>query len=396
MSPRLLSFILCLLSGSLCAQLSSCGDPNALNYNRLSPGEGHDCQYPETFILPQTVVEIEDVPETSGLIFIEGRPYTHDDSGGEPQLYRVSLEDGGTEQILRLKDLTRDSIGDWEALCQNEQYIFIGDFGNNNGTRKDLRIYMVDKAQLNDVDDTIMLDYDIINFYYPEQQDFSSRQDHNFDCEGYIAYEDSLYMFMKHRGDLNSSLYRLPINTQDTIAAEKVLTFNTGGQVTGASYNPEKNVVALIGYINLAKPFVYLLWDFNGRNFYEGYVRRFNLPEGITGQAEAIAYLSDGQVYISNENLGVPARISVFEDSYTQASTTDILEFEKLGYSWIQESLQFTEFTPERVRAFSANGQLLREDIPQNASVDYSDLDCEVLFLQWELRGQAYYVKVRK
>ncbi len=316
------------------AQTEPCGDPQALNYNPLDPQQGYNCVYPATVLAPTTETEIADVPETSGIIAIDERIYSHNDSGGEPQLFVINPTDGTTEQIVRLQGLTRDSIRDWEALTQDEDFIYIGDFGNNNGTRKDLRVYRVHKNQLNPLLDTVWVNYDVIPFFYPEQSNFESNQSHNFDCEGFIAKDDTLWLFTKNRGDLNTSVYKIPAQPSETeYAAELLETYSSLGQITGATYYPERGIVALIGYINLARPFVYLLWDFPENNFFNGYVRRLELPDGATGQAEAICYFTDNTVFISNENLGVPARLSSFEDTYTQEAITSGI----LGKDWKQE-----------------------------------------------------------
>ena len=39
---------------------------------------------------------------------------------------------------------------DWEAISQNSQSVFVGDFGNNSGSRENLCIYEISKADIQD------------------------------------------------------------------------------------------------------------------------------------------------------------------------------------------------------------------------------------------------------
>ncbi|MGB0165568.1 MAG: hypothetical protein ACPF8V_01815 [Luteibaculum sp.] len=326
MRELLTTVLLSLVHLTLLAQLGPCGDPLGVNYNPVSPQAGFDCTYPPTLLSPTTVCELLDVAETSGIISWNGKLFTHNDSGGEPELYQIDLTNGQNKQVVRLQGLTADSIGDWEALTQDENYIYIGDFGNNNGTRKNLRVYRISKSNITE-EDSVFVPFEVIPFFYPEQVSFESSQSHNFDCEGFIAKDDTLWLFTKNRGNLNTSIYAVPAKpSQEPYAANLRSTYNSMGQITGASYDPQTGRVALIGYINLARPFVYLLWRFPNNDFFSGYVRRFELPDGLSGQCEAICFPNENEIYISNENLGVPARISVFEDRYTQPSLTGIHE----------------------------------------------------------------------
>ena len=78
------------------------------------------------------------VSESSGLLFLNDKLITHNDSGGSNNLYEVDTLDGSISKTIKIKNSTNK---DWEDIAVDSKYIYIGDFGNNNGNRKDLLIY---------------------------------------------------------------------------------------------------------------------------------------------------------------------------------------------------------------------------------------------------------------
>ena len=77
--------------------------------------------------------------ESSGLENAgSGEFWSHNDKGGNPELYRFDTL-GMLEQTLRI---TNASNVDWEDMTIDDAgNIYIGDFGNNNNERTDLKIY---------------------------------------------------------------------------------------------------------------------------------------------------------------------------------------------------------------------------------------------------------------
>ncbi|MEP2237179.1 MAG: hypothetical protein ABJI22_02385, partial [Maribacter sp.] len=82
----------------------------------------------------------DDVFETSGLLYFNGNLITHNDSGNEAVLYEIDLQ---SLSILRRVIISNVINIDWEAISQDDEYIYIGDFGNNVGTRKDLAVHRI-------------------------------------------------------------------------------------------------------------------------------------------------------------------------------------------------------------------------------------------------------------
>ena len=98
----------------------------------------NEANYSPVF-LPVMKAELpEEVKETSGLFFHNGRLWTHNDSGGQPVLYGLDTVNFKVAQRITLANVKNT---DWEEVCSDGENVFVGDIGNNRGSRKDLKIY---------------------------------------------------------------------------------------------------------------------------------------------------------------------------------------------------------------------------------------------------------------
>ncbi len=231
--------------------------------------------------------------ETSGLLFWEGKLWTHNDDG-DTNLYAFDKTSGEIIETIALKNVVNN---DWESISQDENYIYIGDFGNNvTGNRTDLKILRVDKDALLQGNQKI----DSIQFKYDNQDDFTPKESNktDFDGEAFIVSKDSIYIFTKQWRSKKTSVYALPKLPGNHVAKLKN-TFNVKGLVTDATFSEEKRQIVLCGYSKKLKPFVFLLWDYSDDDFFSGKRKKIKLKlpfhqvEGIT---------SDGQnFYLTNE-----------------------------------------------------------------------------------------------
>ena len=135
------------------------------------------------------------VIETSGLIFLNDKLITHNDSGNEPALFELDTVSGEITRKVIIRNATNV---DWEDICYDDTYIYIGDIGNNSGSRTDLKIYRVSITNyLDAANDTVSAD--TIQFNYSDQSDFTPGSNQtNFDAEALISLGDSLYIFTKN------------------------------------------------------------------------------------------------------------------------------------------------------------------------------------------------------
>lgn len=329
-----LKWITCFLiiGTSSCAigQPEGCTDINALNFDANAVLNDGSCLYPFTSYIPEKVSELPNtVKETSGLIKLENGFWTHNDSGNSPELYLI---DSLTYDVVRSVYIKNYSNIDWEELTHNATHVFIGDFGNNNGTRSNLKVLRFDKSLL--LDNSIdTIEVDEIQFSYPDQTSFGSSNDHNFDCEAFVFFNDSLQLFSKNRGNEYTKHYTLPSTTGSYTAILKDSCL-VEGQITGAHIQGD-TLIALIGYNpnSFYEPFIFLLWDFQGDDFFGGHKRRINLGTVLDmGQNEAIHFTGDYSGYITSEEitqLSKSAAIYAFGIAHLFESELAIFEPEK-------------------------------------------------------------------
>ena len=95
------------------------------------------------FDLPATV------KETSGLLLLNGKLITHNDSGRDAKLYELDTLSGAITRTITISNATNR---DWEDIAVDETHIYIADIGNNNGTRTDLTIYKILKTDFSEND----------------------------------------------------------------------------------------------------------------------------------------------------------------------------------------------------------------------------------------------------
>ena len=248
--------------------------------------------------LPKLKSELPDeVNETSGLFFHNGLLWTHNDSGGKPILYGIDTTTFEVVQKITLLDVKNK---DWEDVCTDGEFVYVGDFGNNKGNRKNLRIYVFPLSDIPS-EGNASVTVDTISFRFADQVDFEKRKlMTDFDCESIFATSEYLYMFSKCWVTGTARLYRLP-KTPGNYVAEVVNAFDSQGLITGADYDEASGTLVLLGYVKtLWKPFMYLIYNFDehGTNLAS---HRFEFPQLIGCQTEGVCFYDDGRCFVSAE-----------------------------------------------------------------------------------------------
>jgi hypothetical protein len=275
------------------AQQPGCPDRLAVNYNPEAIANDGSCRYRPASIAPLGSLYLEaQIPETSGLIFRDNMFWTHNDNS-DINLYALDTLQG---KIMKTFPLRGISNTDWEEISQDESYIYIGDFGNNSGNRTDLKVYRISGQSIAENSP----EYDSICFSYPGQTDFDADPyDSDFDCEAFIAAGDSLYLFTKGWASNQTTLFSVA-KEPGTREAGRRATLNVNGLITGAVYVEDKRIIVLTGYSNKLNPFLYLLYDFEGTDFFGGNKRKIDLLLPYH-QVEAITTTTGTRFFITNE-----------------------------------------------------------------------------------------------
>ena len=218
------------------AQKRGCTDVLANNYDSSAKINDGSCTYPSTSYTTKVVCSklSDSLIETSGLMYYNNWFWTLNDSGNEPAIYAF---DSITGAIIHRTFIKNKTNIDWEEMTQDSQYIYIGEFGNNDGSRKDLKVYRVQKSQLNYSKKSDSVNADELQFNLADQTSFvSASQNHNYDIEAMFTWQDSLHLFSKNWVDGKTRHYVMPRvpGNYSLIPRE---TLDAGGLVTSACTN---------------------------------------------------------------------------------------------------------------------------------------------------------------
>ncbi len=295
--------------------------------------------------------------ESSGLIYLNGNLITHNDSGGEAALYEIDSLNGS---ILRTVYISNATNQDWEDICYDQDYIYIGDFGNNGGTRTNLKVYRLSILDyLNTGNDTVSAD--TINFSYSNQVDFTLGSNNtNFDAEAMICLSNSLYIFSKNWLSNTCDIYALS-KSPGTYSILKIDSFDSQGLITGADYNSSTNSILLCGY-GPPIPFVIKLSNFTNGQFSNGLSQRtvVQVTSGSSVQIEAVAHKQDDAYFLSSETsvLGSAALFS-FDFSQIARLKERPQEERDLYPNPTEEELTITLNIDEYIEIYSNTGQFI-------------------------------------
>jgi hypothetical protein len=298
------------------------------------------------------ICDVPSIPEISGTVWVNNQLWVHNDGGNAPILYRI---DTATGKAIDSTTFSGVSNVDWEDLAANNTHIFIGDFGNNYGDRKNLKIY---KFPITDLGKKQVV-CDTISFYYPLQNTYNSNPLTNFDCEALVALDDSLILFSKSIGDATCRIYSLPIEN-GRYAAKWTDSLELNYWITGASRM--NNIVCLTGY------------GYNGDlvpkmrmgYFNQGKMSRIGAMEftpTYTGplQIESCVLFPDGMLWFSaEESNGYQAQLMSFKvENFLQTKTpanSDIAIYPNPGNGCIRMAIS-EKFVGGRFQVLNTSGK---------------------------------------
>lgn len=231
--------------------------------------------------------------ESSGLNILNGNLYTFNDSGNAPELFEINKTSGEIINVLKIDAQNTD----WEALTNDGTYFYIGDFGNNDGSRKHLKIFKV-PVQNNGPVQTLP-------FYYPDQSDFSSRYYRmDLDAEAMVYTHKKLHIFSKEWVSKSVTHYIIDPEITENQKAEKVESYTTNYLVTDAAYFDGK--LYLVGYTKKTEVFLDVFKETEPGIFFKEKPKHYYLGTALAiGQIEGIAVDESG-IYISGEKFNSP------------------------------------------------------------------------------------------
>lgn len=243
----------------------------------------------------------QELAEISGLLVLgDTALLAINDGGAGPYLYQLNLQG----EIKRKWLVKHAENHDWEALAMDKNYLYVGDFGNNENQRKNLCVY---KISLDSLAHQQELTAEKIEFAYADQKAFPpKRNQRKFDAEAMTFYNDSLWIFSKNRVFFHpyTDVYVLPTKGGKFVL-DKRATVKTGrghwllNAVTGA--DSFGDTMLLTGYKKILQV---CLQD-------NTFVKLQSKHFFIIRQREAIAVGQEDLVFVANEKNKIIGRMKL-------------------------------------------------------------------------------------
>ncbi len=246
----------------------------------------------------QPIVSLPDaIHESSGVIFYNKTLITHNDSGNNNQLIALDTISG---KIVKTTTITNAINVDWEDITQDTDYIYIGDIGNNNGNRKDLKIYKVSKVDYLASDEVMAT---TISYNYKEQTSFIvAANNTDWDAEALFMFNDQLMVLTKQWKSKKTVAYAIPKET-GTYTVAAVGIYNCKGLITGATYNKVNKRLYLTGYSSFLMPFIIKVEGLESDNVFAGIQEKIKPDNLGATQLEAITYIGNHRYLCTSEKL---------------------------------------------------------------------------------------------
>jgi hypothetical protein len=240
----------------------------------------------------EATLESRAIDESSGIVAsrrFAGLYWTHNDSGGKPEVYAFDRSGRSIGSPVRVIGATNV---DWEDIAADDAgNLWIADTGNNLNARTDLCLYVLpepDPRATNSVRASRK-----INIRYPDQILFPPPR-LEYDCEALFIAWGKPYLLTKHRGSSTTKLYRLDARDDGLSAPLTLLaTLDIGGMVTAADASADGRRLLVLTYTA-----VWLFEAKQGDAYFEGSIRWLPIR---AGQCEAICFDRDDSIVITNE-----------------------------------------------------------------------------------------------
>lgn len=222
------------------------------------------------------------------------------DGGAPARLYKYMVKPIDSQQVngqnvdtailMDSTTFTNVSNIDWEELTASPSHIFIGDFGNNQGNRRDLRIYRFPKTSLGQKNVTA----DTLYMSYAAQVDFSNKTFHAWDCEAMYWANDSLTLISKGLDGKKIQIYSMP-DKPGTYSLKAHDSFQSTQMITGASSKGMNKNIGLCAYnFNSSLKLLGVFSNFaNGQSFDNRWSKASDLAPNTSPeikQVESICY----------------------------------------------------------------------------------------------------------
>jgi len=252
-----------------------------------------ECHFPVAGGLHRSSVLSDEMIETSGLDQYDSCFYSFNDSGGEPVVFGFCPENAAVNRIPLPEAQNRD----WETMALDNNYLYIGDVGNNFGSRDTLLIYRYNVGILES--SAAASPPQLISLSYNEPVTRNERGFISHDCEAMFVYGDSLYLFAKDWVTMDTRIYVLPAAPGHYDLSAKQ-TYHVRALITGADIDPDRREVVLVGYRNFMPVIIRYSFDTNPALIACGGKARI-YPRYLGTQVEGVSFDYAGRVWVTSE-----------------------------------------------------------------------------------------------
>ena len=262
-----MSVLLLALAVGACQQVSVSQDARARSREQKQkpkPSQKQKASAPSSGVYgpPVKLADLQDraIDESSGLVASRTSPgnyWTHNDSGNGPVIYAFDSK-GLRRGVWRVTGATSD---DWEDMAAgpgptaNTSYLYIGDIGDNNGTRSEIILWRIPEPVIPPTNTGSTANK-------PEPTEPAERirlryPDGKHDSEALLIHPTTGRIYLVTKVPLiNATVYAadMPSDPGEVVTLKKVgeveLPGLAGGIVTGGDISPDGTRAALCDYFD--------------------------------------------------------------------------------------------------------------------------------------------------
>ena len=229
---------------------------------------------------------------SSGLVYLDGKYVTINNTPGDNYLYEVNPESGVVDRSV----LISQSVNiDWSSLMTDGQYIYIFDIGND-GTREVLKVYYI---SVNDFLTQSVVQPNQIKFRYPELNEHNLE----FDANAAVILNGDFYIFTEADENGLTKVYTMP-SQPGTYEAEFACELKIDLSVTAATVN-DQNEAVLMGTTSEFEPSI-IRATLSNDIFTVTEQLTLTVPEGYSSVVDGVSADDDKGYVVSTRYNGSP------------------------------------------------------------------------------------------
>lgn len=235
----------------------------------------------------------DELSEVSGIeLFRDSIFFAINDGGNKSEVYVISKH----MKLIKKVEVREVKNHDWEALALDNEYLYIGDIGNNLNKRKNLQIHRIPVKGLLE---KTKVSAETMEIQYSEQKDFPPiRSQLYFDAEAMTSHNGKLWIFTKNKTkpfDGRSFVYEIKFipGVKKTLSKSFELVAGKSDWLLDSFTGAEsfKEYLYLLTYSQIIR------YKWKGNTLQK--IDANSLPG--YAQMEAITVNTKGQIFIANE-----------------------------------------------------------------------------------------------